>query len=359
MYPTVSNNTYYFAGGEELECDGTSHPCPVEAPLVSQYDPWQQPRPFPATYDCWEPAASFSTASWMDVPVDSFEWASAPQQPPLQQIHAPAQPAPVSLQTVDEMNDLALMSLPGPEELVSTPDGSTSVIASVPPADGLGGWCNQSVTMPTQLTTAMAAPSRSQSAVFTLDEPAIVPGQVSIPTKKAPSKKRTKGTPDTLTTSPGPPVTIALPKASGDPERDAFLARVYTTNAHASKPIVKLPVVGKIPLDLFALHREVAAHGGFEKVLKEKQWKPIALNLGISLKACTDYGFRLRRHYERFLTCIDAADRAGGTTTPPPPGGKRGVLGTNKRVGGGGIVKRSSVNKAVARPATKIAAARR
>jgi hypothetical protein len=348
MYPTVSNNAYYFAGGLEVESDSTSQPCPVEAPLVSEYDPWQQPKPFPATYDCWEPAASFSTASWMDVPVDSFEWVPAQQQ-----IQAPPQPAPVSVTSLEAMNDLPLMDLPGPEELASTPDGSTPMIATVAPSGGLGGWADQAVTMPTQLATAMAAPSRSESAVFSLDEPKVVPGQVSIPTKKAPSKKRTKGTPDMLTTSPGPPVTIAIPKPSGDPERDAFLARVYTTNAHNGKPIVKLPVVGKIPLDLFALHREVAAHGGFEKVLKDKQWKPIALNLGISLKACTDYGFRLRRHYDRFLTCIDAADRAGGTTTPPPPGGKRGVLGTKKRAGGGGIVKRSSVKKAAARPATK------
>eukprot|EP01043_Picozoa_sp_COSAG02_P074148 COSAG02_NODE_14714_length_1243_cov_7.187937_1_plen_126_part_10 len=33
------------AGGLEVESDSMSQPCPVEAPLVSEYDPWQQPKP--------------------------------------------------------------------------------------------------------------------------------------------------------------------------------------------------------------------------------------------------------------------------------------------------------------------------
>ena len=40
-------------------------------------------------------------------------------------------------------------------------------------------------------------------------------------------------------------------------------------------------------------------------MVKEKLWKPIAVELGISLKVCTDYGFRLRNHYERFLLILD------------------------------------------------------
>ena len=47
----------------EEELESTSQPCPVHAPLVSQVEQWQQPKPFPASYDCWEPAASFSTSS--------------------------------------------------------------------------------------------------------------------------------------------------------------------------------------------------------------------------------------------------------------------------------------------------------
>lgn len=323
MYPTASNNAYYFAAGDELEIESTSQPCPVVPSLV--YDPWQNERPFPASYDCWETSTSFGTSSWLDAPVIS-SWLDAQPQPQ----HGPVSSALPISDMQQTLNDLPLMDLPGPEELASTPNAT---LGSVEPSSGVGGWCDQ-VTMPTVQVDAISAQSRTESAVFSLDEPTAVPGHKKV------NKKRAKGTPDELTTSPGPPVTIALPKPTGDPERDAFLARVYTTNAHVGKPIQKLPVVGKIPLDLFALHGQVAAHGGFEKVLKDKMWKPIAINLGISLKACTDYGFRLRRHYERFLTCIDAADRAGGTTTPPPPGGKRSVLGTKKRVGGGGIVKR-------------------
>ena len=294
------------------------------------YDPWQHERPFPASYDCWEPATSFGTSSWLDAPVTS-SWLDVQPQPQQGPVSSALLPMSDMQQT---LNDLPLMDLPGPEEIASTPNAT---LGSVESSCGVGGWCDQ-VAMPTVQLDAMSAQSRTESAVFSLDEPTAVPGHMPIPMKKV-NKKRAKGTADELTTSPGPPVTIALPKPTGDPERDAFLARVYTTNAHVGKPIQKLPVVGKIPLDLFALHRQVAAHGGFEKVLKDKMWKPIAINLGISLKACTDYGFRLRRHYERFLTCIDAADRAGGTTTPPPPGGKRSVLGTKKRVGSG-IVKR-------------------
>eukprot|EP01045_Picozoa_sp_COSAG04_P032752 COSAG04_NODE_6525_length_1310_cov_0.964492_1_plen_207_part_10 len=104
---------------------------------------------------------------------------------------------------------------------------------------------------------------------------------------------------------------------TGDRKRDQFVATLYKMHDAAGTPIVKIPLVAKVPLDLYSLHQLVQKHGGFAQVVKEKLWKPIAVELGISLKVCTDYGFRLRNHYERFLLILE--EPAALTEAAPPP----------------------------------------
>lgn len=200
-------------------------------------------------------------------------------------------------------------------------------------------------------------PVRNESTVFSCDEPTMTsPG----PKKEQPAAKKKqpraavnkekRASPAAAPrTSIGPPVTVAaaetLPAITGDPARDAFLANVYYSHAARGTSIVKLPVVGKIPLNLFALHKAVSDHGGFEKVVKEKQWKPIAINLGISLKACTDYGFRLRCHYERFLKGLDAEGKSIASEAAAV-GAKRAAPAASATPAGKGCPKRLKAGSA-------------
>ena len=65
---------------------------------------------------------------------------------------------------------------------------------------------------------------------------------------------------------------------------------------HCRRP----PTVGSKILDLYTLYTSVVRLGGMHRVAKKKLWKAVAAELRLPL-TCTDYGFRLRRHYERYL----------------------------------------------------------
>ena len=163
-------------------------------------------------------------------------------------------------------------------------------------------------------------PARTDSAnVFSMDEPATAPAPKKrpAPKKKAPVRRQApaakKPVPaarpkavakPNVKTAAGPPAGLTVP-VTGDRKRDQFVATLYKMHDAAGSPVVKIPLVAKVPLDLYSLHQLVQEHGGFAQVVKEKLWKPIAVELGISLKVCTDYGFRLRNHYERFLLILD------------------------------------------------------
>jgi hypothetical protein len=365
MYPMVANTTYYFETSELP--DSSTEPCPTAAAppafhsgdsLAFDDEPsfgLHQP-----TTQSWQQMQSYDAPYWMDAPSDfDMGGVAAPFQQ--QQLQHVSEEELVDMEAT--LTELPLLDLPGSAGITSTPNGiqpvaSTAALLDMEPLGDMGRYgrgcagcgalqapclCAGALVQPT-------APVRNASAVFNLDEPAPVavraerPAAARKPAKKKAARKPAKALPATPTSS-GPPATVSLPQLTGDAERDAFITRVYTTNADNGNAIVKLPVVGKIPLDLFGLHTQVVEHGGLSKVLKAKNWKPIALNLGISLKACTDYGFRLRRHYERFLSCIDAADSSG--TATPPLGTKRAGLGPKK---GGGIAKRSRKVAAGARP---------
>ena len=94
------------------------------------------------------------------------------------------------------------------------------------------------------------------------------------------------------------------------------MATLFAKLSAAGTPMDKIPLVAKVPLDLYRLHQLVQQHGGFAQVVKRKLWKPVAMGLGISLKVCTDYGFRLRKHYENFLLILD--DQAYATAASDP-----------------------------------------
>jgi len=79
-----------------------------------------------------------------------------------------------------------------------------------------------------------------------------------------------------------------------------FMAEVKRLALEAGQPLRKVPAVGGRDLDMFRLYREVIARGGMHNVIKGKQWKAIAIVLNLPT-SCTDCGFRLRKHYERYL----------------------------------------------------------
>ena len=85
-------------------------------------------------------------------------------------------------------------------------------------------------------------------------------------------------------------------------------------------PFVKLPTVGSKELDLYTLYQEVYRRGGMGKVVKHKLWKSVAMALHLPM-SCTDYGYRLRRHYEKFL--LPYEHQHMGTTTQPTVGSEQ------------------------------------
>lgn len=102
--------------------------------------------------------------------------------------------------------------------------------------------------------------------------------------------------------SPKPSPKLSAPPADGNcTPRDRFMAEVTRLAAANGTPLVRVPEMGSRALDLYELYKRVTARGGLNVVVSNKLWKPVAKELGIPLGSCTDYGYRLRRHYMRYL----------------------------------------------------------
>ena len=102
--------------------------------------------------------------------------------------------------------------------------------------------------------------------------------------------------------SPTPsPKLSASPADGNSTPRDRFMAEVTRLAAANGTPLVRVPEMGSRALDLYELYQRVTARGGLNVVVTNKLWKPVAKELGIPLGSCTDYGYRLRRHYVRYL----------------------------------------------------------
>jgi hypothetical protein len=99
--------------------------------------------------------------------------------------------------------------------------------------------------------------------------------------------------------------------------RERFYAEVYQLQEAAGTPFVKAPTVGMKTLDLFTLYQEVSALGGMHEVVSKKLWKSVAMTLKLPT-TCTDYGFRLRKHFERYLLVYE--QKHLGTAPPQKTG---------------------------------------
>ena len=95
--------------------------------------------------------------------------------------------------------------------------------------------------------------------------------------------------------------------------RGRFMADVARLQAEAGTPLVRVPEMGSKALDLYTLYTEVTARGGMNIVVQRKLWKPVAVALGIPLGSCTDYGYRLRRHYERYVLPYELKHAGAGS----------------------------------------------
>ena len=88
------------------------------------------------------------------------------------------------------------------------------------------------------------------------------------------------------------------------------MADVARLSAANGTPLVRVPEMGSKALDLYALYQQVIARGGLTVVVENKLWKSVAQELRIPLGSCTDYGYRLRRHYERYLLTYEQMHNA-------------------------------------------------
>eukprot|EP01045_Picozoa_sp_COSAG04_P002945 COSAG04_NODE_114_length_25503_cov_39.366832_2_plen_1470_part_00 len=182
--------------------------------------------------------------------------------------------------------------------------------------------------------TAEAAQDRWKSPIFRVQQ------EHAKPTKKAAPKRA--------------PAALPAP-VTGDRKRDQFMATLFEKLSTAGTPVAKIPLVAKVPLDLYRLRQLVLTHGGFAKVVSEKNWKPIAVELGISLTSCSDYGARLRKHYQRFLLILDdqadATAMAGSSTAAEEAAAPVPVRDdSRKREEDKAAKKRAGEVKAAARP---------
>jgi hypothetical protein len=67
------------------------------------------------------------------------------------------------------------------------------------------------------------------------------------------------------------------------------------------KPISRMPVLDKRPLDLYMVKKLVEQSGGYHAVTENKEWSRIGRELGFERKFCTSMSWSLRNNYEKFI----------------------------------------------------------
>eukprot|EP00466_Bigelowiella_natans_P001084 jgi/Bigna1/136169/aug1.32_g10877 len=61
----------------------------------------------------------------------------------------------------------------------------------------------------------------------------------------------------------------------------AFLKRIANLIKRQGKEVVRQPMVGNKPIDLYKLYKEVVKQGGINNVVEDSRWRRIISNLGI------------------------------------------------------------------------------
>lgn len=69
----------------------------------------------------------------------------------------------------------------------------------------------------------------------------------------------------------------------------------------SGKPVVRIPLLDKKPIDLYKLKKEVAARGGVEQVTQQKKWAEIGRELGYARKNCTSMSNSLKSAYTKLV----------------------------------------------------------
>lgn len=84
-----------------------------------------------------------------------------------------------------------------------------------------------------------------------------------------------------------------------EPDRRAFLERLFSFMDEKGTPISIVPAISKQPVDLYRLYHVVREKGGLVEVTKSKKWRDVsgALNIGASSSA----GFTLRKNYTKYI----------------------------------------------------------
>ncbi|KAL8562705.1 hypothetical protein ACOMHN_011276 [Nucella lapillus] len=87
---------------------------------------------------------------------------------------------------------------------------------------------------------------------------------------------------------------------SDDPKRKEFLDELFEFMVDNATPILRVPIMGRQPLDLYVLYREVLKRGGLLSVIQSKLWREIrdALRLPTTI---TSAAYTLRVQYWRHL----------------------------------------------------------
>lgn len=67
------------------------------------------------------------------------------------------------------------------------------------------------------------------------------------------------------------------------------------------RPMNRMPVLDKRPVDLFMIKKLVEQLGGYNSVTENKEWSKIGRELGFERKFCTSMSWSLRNNYEKFI----------------------------------------------------------
>lgn len=85
-----------------------------------------------------------------------------------------------------------------------------------------------------------------------------------------------------------------------NPGRKLFLDEYFTFMKARGATVSKVPVVAKLPLDLFRLYHVVQKLGGFAQVVKKRRWSRVVRELDLP-SSITSAAFTLRTQYMRLL----------------------------------------------------------
>jgi hypothetical protein len=67
------------------------------------------------------------------------------------------------------------------------------------------------------------------------------------------------------------------------------------------RPMYRMPILDKRPVDLYAMKKFVEHMGGYHAVTERKEWAKVGKELGFERRLCTSMSWSLRNNYEKYI----------------------------------------------------------